>query len=121
MTQLNLFQNEDREGIKSQIRRLRRQIIIHSIIYYRFNDNIIPDYQYDGFARKLKQLQAAYPCESREVEFYEDFKDWAYDTCPSGYDLKATAYPRMIDKAKYILDLHYEKEANKQARTGENQ
>lgn len=111
MTQLSLFQDELNNTIISKIRQLRRQIVVHSIIYYRFSNNIWDDKRYDQAARLLKELQAQYPAESKAVlDFCDDFKTWQDDTCPSGYDLKATTDPVMIWKAKQVLDYHYAKE-----------
>lgn len=120
--QLNLFDTQDSSDIREQIKRLRRQIVVHSIIYYRFSDNIWTDGQYDRAARKLKELQAKYPNDSKAVtDLYEDFKTWQDDTCPSGYDLKATTDVNMIRKAQQVLDYHYGKEKDNQKRTGTTQ
>lgn len=110
MTQLSLFKDVLDDEIMAKIKRLRRQIVVHSIIYYRFSDNIWTDGQYDRAARQLKELQANYPreCEA-QTDLYEDFKNWHNDTCPSGYDLKATTDINMIRKAKQVLDYHYGK------------
>lgn len=49
------------EKIKELIGRRRRQILVHSIIYYRLNDNLIPDSTWAAWAVELKQLQDQYP------------------------------------------------------------
>lgn len=73
------------QEIKDEIKRLRRCILVHSIIYYRMGTSVISDYQYDKFAKKLKKLQDENPKLSESVtDYYKDFKDW--NGC-SGFDL----------------------------------
>lgn len=62
--------------IKEKIRQRRRQMLVHSYIYYELNDNIISDAKWAEWAKELEQLQKNYPKESEEVEYYDDFKDW---------------------------------------------
>lgn len=76
---------EDERKIMEEIKRLRLCVLVHSIIYYRLNTNIVSDYQYDKFAKKLKALQDKYPKLSKAVPDYnKEFKDW--NGC-SGFDL----------------------------------
>lgn len=65
-----------KQTIKEKIRQRRRQMLVHSYIYYELNDNIIPDSKWAQWAKELAQLQKDYPFESASVEYYEDFKDW---------------------------------------------
>ncbi len=60
--------------VKALIKRRRRQILVHSYIYYVLNDNIISDAQWSAWAEELEQLQKDYPKESSEVELYDEFK-----------------------------------------------
>ena len=66
--------------VASLIQRRRLQILVHSRIYYSMDKNIITDQQFDALAYELVQLQKDYPEQSKEVEFYEDFKDWDGNT-----------------------------------------
>lgn len=66
--------------IKELIKRRRRQILVHSYIYYILNDNIITDSQWSAWAEELEQLQKDYPQESSEVELYEEFKKFDHST-----------------------------------------
>lgn len=76
---------EDERKIMEEIKRLRLCVLIHSIIYYRLNTNIVSDFQYDKFAKKLKALQDKYPELSKAVpEYNKEFEGW--DGC-SGYNL----------------------------------
>lgn len=64
------------KNICELIKRRRRQLMVHSCIYYRLGTSIINDSQFDSWAYELKDLQKTYPNESKSVELYEDFKDW---------------------------------------------
>lgn len=62
--------------IKEKIKQRRRQMLVHSYIYYELNQNIVSDHKWAQWAKELAQLQKDYPKESAEVEEYEQFKDW---------------------------------------------
>lgn len=79
------------------IKRRRRQILVHSAIYYRFGTSLIEDFTFDKWARELRDLQNKFPNESKESEFYEEFKDWDATT---GYNLPV--YP-FLDKADQLI------------------
>lgn len=106
--QLNLFNTSNEEqnnDVFCRIRRMRRQILVHSIIYYRFNDNLIDDFKYDKIARELVKLQSENPKISEKVpDFIEDFRDFGKDGCYSGYNLRGTTDTNMIRVAKRTLD-----------------
>lgn len=109
--QLNLFSTsigEQNNDVFCRIRHMRRQILVHSIIYYRFNDNLIDDFKYDKIARELVKLQAKNPEISEKVpDFIDDFRDFGKDGCYSGYNLKGTTDVNMIRIAKRTLDYAY--------------
>ena len=89
------------------INRRRRQILVHSCIYYRFNDNLIDDFTYDIWAKELVQLQEDYPNESKEAALSEEFKDFT-GTCFSGYNLPISR-PNVESKAKQLLEYNKNK------------
>ena len=77
--------SEEEQKIGAEIKRLRKVILVHSVIYYRMNTNIISDIQFDKFAKRLQKLQNQYPLISKKIsELYKEFKDW--DGC-SGFNL----------------------------------
>ncbi len=83
------------------ITRRRRQIIVHSIIYYKLNDNIWTDHEWQEAANELVQLQKEYP---HPIGFYdEDFKDFDAST---GFHLTSLGW----GNEKAIQLLNYEKE-----------
>lgn len=60
------------------IKRRRLQLIVHSAIYYEFNDNIISDHQYDDWTEELVKLHKKNPSYSDRFDQY--FKDWNGET-----------------------------------------
>lgn len=74
--------------IEELIHRRRRQVLVHSILYYGLNESIIDDATFDKWARELAELQRAHPGASERVEYMrEAFRDFTGDT---GFDLPLT-------------------------------
>lgn len=71
-----VMKREKMQTIQEKIKQRRRQMLVHSYIYYGLNENIIDDSTWSRWAKELQELQEKYPKESAEVEYYEDFKDW---------------------------------------------
>jgi len=91
------------DEIKELINRRRRQILIHSCIYYRLNSSIWTDSQYDQKARELQKLQEQYPDIAAECDFHDAFKDFTETT--SGFKLPIHD-PLIVLKAQRLLKLH---------------
>lgn len=90
---------QDADKIKEFIHRRRRQLVFNSIVYYRFQTQLITDHQWDTWARELSAIQQRYPEYSKEVEYkQEDFIDWDGST---GYHLNDQNY---ISKIQVMLD-----------------
>ena len=70
--------------ILALINKRRRQIIIHSYLYYKQDTTLIDDFTFDRWCKELYKLQKDYPRETEKAEFSEAFKSW---TGFSGYDL----------------------------------
>ena len=51
----------DVEKISELINRRRRQILVHSIIYYKMDKNLIADNAWSEWGAELEALQAQYP------------------------------------------------------------
>lgn len=88
---------------KEVIQQRRRQMILHSFIYYRMGESIIDDYQFDTWARELLALQTKYPSDSFETPYYEHFKDWDATT---GYHLPFHEYEWVERMAYAMLEYH---------------
>ena len=105
MTKKTKLEGLSPEEAKELIKRRRHQIALHSTIYYVYDSNIISDSMYDQFSEDLVKLQALYPDLSKEVEYYEEFKDWDGST---GFHL--TTRLNFHHKALYMLRLHEEQQ-----------
>ena len=83
---MNLFEvKKPLQTIEEKIKQRRLQMLVHSYIYYELDKNIIDDSTWDKWAMELVDLQLKYPKESKNVEYYEQFKNWDGST---GADLK---------------------------------
>ena len=71
-------------SILELINRRRRQILVHSYLYYKLDTNIIADHVFDSWCRELVQLHIKYPRESKQAVFPIAFQNWQGF---SGYDL----------------------------------
>lgn len=52
------------------IRRYRRVLIVHSLLYYELDESIIPDWQFDQWCKELAELQNAHPEYSDDFDHY---------------------------------------------------
>jgi len=64
------------QTIKEKIQQRRLQMLVHSYLYYEKNENIVPDSKWSKWAKELVDLQQKYPNESKQVDFYDMFKNW---------------------------------------------
>lgn len=93
------------DEIVSLINRRENQILIHSAIYYRFNDNLLQDYQYDSIGKDLIELAHKYPKEFEASHHYEDFIEYVNSETPSGYNLPYSTI-EVTSKAMLLLRLY---------------
>lgn len=68
------------EAIAELINRRRRQVWVHSILYYKYDMNLITDAIWSKWAKELVQLQKDYPDISEKVEYADVFRDFDYST-----------------------------------------
>jgi hypothetical protein len=73
------------DAVSSLIVRRRRQILVHSILYYKYDRPLIADHVYDSWAQELIRLQAEHPEISEAVEYHRDA--FGNFTSSTGYDL----------------------------------
>lgn len=80
--ELKLYEmfNSEELKIAEKIQQRRLQMIVHSAIYYVFNDNIVSDSKWSQWGRELKDLQEKYPDIASKVILAEAFKNWDAST-----------------------------------------
>ena len=73
------------KDVLAKINQRQRQIIAHSVLYYKYDTNIIPDAVWGRWARELVKLQSDYKDLTTKSVFYEVMKDFDAST---GYHLQ---------------------------------
>ena len=91
--------------IAEKIQQRRLQMLVHSYIYYRMDDNIVTDHQWSAWAVELAELQNKYPDIEKQVPFRKGFEDWDGS---SGAFLPLNE-PWIKTKARNLLGLPEEK------------
>lgn len=95
------LQLTNKEAIFDLIKRRRFQILVHSYIYYKLNDNIISNATFDKWAEELIELQEKYPQISEEVELYEVFSE--FKNIGDAARLPLDNDPRLDNRARQLL------------------
>lgn len=72
------------EEITSLIQRRRLQLLVHSCIYYAYNENLVTDETWCKWALELEGLQTQYPEIANKVRWARAFKGFDHST---GYNL----------------------------------
>ena len=88
------------DNIAALIAQRRRQILVHSIIYYRFGESVVPDHKWIQWARELCELQAQYPEIAAKCPLAEAFEDFDAST---GFNLPL-GDPHYYAVAKWLLE-----------------
>lgn len=99
---------------KELINRRRRQILVHSCLYYRMNQPVITDEKFDRWAYELVELQNDHPEIAKECVFHESFKGFDGST---GFDLPLGNY-KVRTWATRLLNNSYVKEYINKIRSG---
>ncbi len=87
------------QTVREKILQRRRQMVVHSYIYYWLDDSIVTDHQWQAWAEELRALQELFGWEG--VGYFDSvFKDWDGST---GCDLPKG--PETISKARQLLRL----------------
>lgn len=88
--------------IRELITRRRHQLLIHSCLYYRMNENIITDHTFDLWSNELVELQKKHPDTAKQCIYHEYFEDFDGS---SGYNLPYHL-PRILNAATTLLRVH---------------
>lgn len=87
--------------IKELINRRRRQVLVHSVIYYKLNDNLIDDVTWSKWALELEKLQNRYPKIAAECPLAKEFANFDHST---GMSLPLDD-PWAVHTAQYLLSI----------------
>lgn len=98
LSSFNIPASED-QPIQAIIARRRRQILVHSVIYYVLDDELVTDATFDRWCRELVALQDAYPDDAAQAPLAEEFHGF---TGSSGFDLPLTD-PHYVHLAQALL------------------
>lgn len=90
-----------RKSIAELLNRRRRQILVHSVIYYKMNDNLISDSTWSAWATELEKLQAKYPEIAAKVPYAKEFEGFDHST---GMNLPLDD-PWAVNKARQLIAL----------------
>lgn len=95
---INLTKDETFKGFSKldKINYVQRQIIVHSIIYYNFDYNLISDKNYDNLCRLLMKFKEHWKGTYKKSQYYYCMEDFDGNT---GFDL----YYRLNKKDKMYL------------------
>lgn len=93
------MRNLNMENAAEFIRRRRLQITVHSCIYYRLNDNLIPDHQWAEWAKELVTAQSQFPEVAEKQLWAAEFKDFDGST---GFNLPINE-PGVVATARRLL------------------
>ena len=86
--------------IAELIQRRRLQLLVHSCIYYAYNENLVTDDTWAKWGLELEELQAQYPEIANKVRWAEAFKGFDHST---GYNLP-TRDPWVMGRAKWMME-----------------
>lgn len=92
------FKTEENYRVACKIQQRRLQILVHSYIYYKLDDNIVSDSQWSSWAKELCIMEEAYPEIAKQVIYADQFETFDGST---GMDF---VYDKWIEnKAKLLL------------------
>ena len=86
-------------AIPKLIVKRRRQLLVHSIIYYEMNDSMISDAMWTKWAIELENLQKKYPEIAKHCLYAKEFEGFDHST---GYHLPLND-PWGVRKARELI------------------
>lgn len=94
--------------VAERITQRRKQILVHSVLYYRMGESIVPDHKWNEWARELASLQEQYPDISESCPLADVFRDFDPAT---GFDLPLDNR-KAVEEALWLLDYHRTKRSD---------
>jgi len=91
--------------VKEYILRLRRNMLVHSHLYYRLDNQLVPDDLWQRWADELAEVQKDY---GTDWDYYDEFfADWDGST---GYHLPSDKW--VVYKAAFLMNICGEGKCN---------
>ena len=87
--------------VRELINRRRRQVLVHSVIYYKLNANLIDDATWSKWALELEELQNRYPKIAAACPLTKAFENFDHST---GMSLPLDD-PWAVRTAQYLLSI----------------
>ena len=88
-------------NIEELINRRRRQLTVHSFLYYQLNTNIISDSTFDAWSKSLVDLQTKYPEIAAKCVYAAEFEEFDGST---GFNLPYH-YPEIQSTGHKLLKI----------------
>lgn len=89
----------DQAKITELINRRRRQILVHSVLYYQMNESLVTDDIWAKWATELEDLQEKYPGIAKKCCYAKAFENFEHST---GYSLPLDD-SWAVNKARQLL------------------
>lgn len=86
------------QTVKEKIDQRRRQIHVHSVMYYHMDTSIVTDATFDRWAKELADLHANNPRLVKQGYLWKEFATWTGDT---GMHLPVTDWA--VGMAEWLL------------------
>lgn len=81
-------------------------MLVHSVIYYKLNENLVSDSQWSAWALELETLQKEHPEIAAECCYADEFEGFDHS---SGMDLPLDD-PWAVATARYLVGISREKQ-----------
>jgi hypothetical protein len=96
----------DESAILAKINQRQRQIILHSVLYYKMDISLVLDETFDKWSRELVKLQADHIELTKTSVFYNDMKDFdgttGFHLANHGWGLHKAVHIRNVYNAKGV-------------------
>lgn len=102
---LKKLSEKEELSVKELIERRRKQLLVHSIIYYKLDDSLIPDSKWAEWAIELEELTKKYPEIAEKAWLNEEFQEFDHST---GYNLPLET-PWAVAKALWLVQMAHTK------------
>lgn len=95
---------------------LQRQILVHSILYYQMNENVISDSEFDSISKQLVRLRNRMDdSDYQKTNYYYCFQDFDASTGFYLYDALNARDKKYLSKIARQVLLQYKKEGGQSA------